>query len=155
MKEMMNPINFVQGLIAGKLRDEPWFSAHNVRIVEQNSQELQFLLRTKLDELKFVSLVVGVDSIRNDHTGLEVQFTVTCTERVTLNRAKQGFATAIDAACAAVHVLDCSDEGGVEQVWHFEDLRHESVRDTDMLRATATFGGIVNRFFIDAERKGE
>ena len=155
MKEMMSPVNFVQKLIAEKLRNEPWFSAHDVRIVEQNSQDLQFLLRTKLDELKFVSLVVGVDSIRNDHTGLEVQFTVTCSERVTLNRAKQGFATAIDAACAAVQVLDCSDEGGVEQVWHFEDLRHESIRETDMLRATATFGGIVNRLFIDGINKEE
>ena len=151
MNKMMKPVDFVQKLIADKLRKEPWFSAHNVHIIEQNSQELQFLLRTRLDEIRFVSLIVGVDSIRNNHTGLEIQITVTCTERVVANRAKQGFATAIDAACAAVQVIDCSDECDTPQVWHFEEMHHEAIRETDMLRATATFGGIVDRKFIDKQ----
>lgn len=146
--KMMNPVHFVQSLVAEKLRNETWFEAHNIRIIEQDSQDLQFLLRTKIEELKFVTLIVGVDSIRNNHTGLEVQITVTCTERVVVNRAKQGFATAIEAACAAVQVLDCSDEGGTSQVWHFEELHHETVMNTDMLRATATFGGIVDRRYF-------
>lgn len=151
MNEMMKPVDFVQKLIADKLRNEPWFSAHNVHIIEQNSQELQFLLRTRLDELKYVSLIVGVDSIRNNHTGLEVQLTITCTERVVANRAKQGFATAIDAACAAIQVIDCSNEFGTQQVWHFDEMHHEAIRETDMLRATATFGGIVDRMLIDKQ----
>lgn len=149
MIEAIKPIDFVQKLVADKLRNEPWFDAHNVKIIEQNSQELQFLLRTRLEEIKNVSLIVGVDSIRNNHTGLEVTITVTCTERVVSNRSKQVFATAIDAACAAIHVLDCSDEGGTEQVWHFDEMHHDSIRETDMLRATATFGGIVDRMYFN------
>lgn len=144
----VSPVNFVQRKIADLLKAEPWFEAHNVKIVEQNSQELAFLLRTKLDEMRGVSLVVGVDGMVNAHTGLEMKITVTCTERVTINRAKQGFATAIDACCAAIQILDCADCDGIPQVWHFGNMTHEASREVDLLRASATFGGIVNREYI-------
>jgi len=148
MLELMNPVMDVQKALADMLREEPWFAAHNVKVIEQNSQELAFLLRTKLDEMKGVSLVIGVDGMNNECEGLEMKITVTCTERVTINRAKQGFATAIDACQAAIQVLDCADWQGVPQVFHFQDMRHESSREVDLLRATATFGGIVKRFFM-------
>lgn len=146
MDGVMNPIVTVQKHIADLFRNEPWFAAHNVKVIEQNSQELYYLLRTKLDELRGVSLVVGVDGMTGGlQTGLEQKITVTATERVTINRAKQGFATAIDAVCAAIQVLDFADWGDVAQAYHFIDMRHEAARDVDILRATATFGVIANR----------
>jgi len=140
MLELQNPVQTIQKYVADMFRDEDWFSAHRVNIVEQNSQQLAFLLKTKLDELRGVSLVVGVDGIDNNHPSREVQITVAATERVTLNRAKQGFVTAIDAALAAVQLLDGADYGNVKQAFHFHDLRHTAARDADILKATATFG---------------
>lgn len=151
MLKFDSPVAVVQKVLADKLRNEPWFAAHNVKVIEQNSQELAFLLRTKLDEMRGVSLIVGVDGFENCHTGLEMRITVTCTERVTINRAKQGFVTAIDAAYAAVAMIDCSEWDGVPQVFHFQNLNHEADRTVDLLRATATFGGIVNRIPICVE----
>jgi len=140
MLTLQNPVQDMQHYIAEMLRKEEWFEAHRVTIIEQNSQQLAFLLRTKLDELRGVSLVVGVDGMDNNHPSREVQITIAATERVTLNRAKQGFATAIDAALAAVQMLDGADYGNVQQAFHFGTLRHTAAQDLDILRATATFG---------------
>jgi len=140
MLELHNPVQDVQTYVADMFRKEDWFAAHRVNIVEQNSQALAFLLKTKLDELKGVSLIVGVDGIDNNQPSNEVQITITATERVTLNRAKQGFVTAIDAAIAARQLLDGADFGNVKHAFHFKNLQHTAARDVDILRATATFG---------------
>lgn len=149
MLTQINPVMDIQRFVAEILRNEPWFAAHNVKIIEQNSQELQFLLRTKLDEMKGVSLVVGTDGMSNDHPAMEMRMTIACTERVTINRAKQGFATAIDAVQAAIQLLDGAKYGDIEQAIMWKDMAHESNREVDLLRATATFRVLVNRNFID------
>lgn len=141
MREMMNPVRQVQEEIAGMLNAEPWFAAHGVEIVEQNRQALAFRLRTKLAAVRHVLLVVGVDRITNDHTALECEVTVSCTEHVTTNRAKQGFVTAIDACQAAVQVID-------GEWWHFFTMEHTTVEGEDILQATANFRGLVNRQFL-------
>lgn len=143
--EPWNAAGLVQRKVADILRAEPWFKTHRVEIIEQDSQRLAFLLKTRLDQLKGVSLVVGVDGMSNDHPALEMLVTVSATERVTLNRATQGFVTALQAAQAAVHLIDTAPSDGTQQVWHFKDLRHESVRELDVFKATATFGGLVSR----------
>ena len=140
-----NPVQIVQEAIANELRKEPWFSAHNVKIIEQNSQELSFLLRTRLDELRGVSLIVGVDGAENNQPCYEMNITISCSERVTINRAKQGFATAIDACFAAVKIVDGLSFKGLSSVWHFKQMNHEASKEIDLLRATATFGGQVYR----------
>lgn len=143
MLKLINPVMDVQTVVADILRDEEWFSAHSVKIVEQNSQALAYLLRTKLDEMKGVSLIVGTDSMDNDQPAKVMQMTVTCTERVTINRAKQGFTTAIDACQAAIQMIDGMTWQGIEGAFHFQHMVHESNREADLLRATATFTVIV------------
>ena len=153
MLKVINPIMQVQKFLAEVLRNEPWFEAHKVKIVEQNSQALAFLLRTKLDEMKGVSLVIGVDGFGNAQTAFEMRITVACTERVTINRATAGFATAIDVAQAAIQMFDGLKWMDTEQAFHFKDMVHESNREVDLLRATATFGVLVDRYNYD-ERGG-
>ena len=141
VREMMNPVQQVQSEIAGLLNAEPWFKAHRVEVVEQNRQELAFRLKTKLSQVNHVLLVVGVDRITNNHTALEMEVTVSCTEHVMTNRAKQGFATAMDACQAAIQVID-------GQWWHFFSMEHTTEEGRDVLQATATFRGLVNRAFL-------
>ena len=140
-REMMNPVGQVQAEIAGMLAAEPWFKNHAVEVIEQNKQDLKFLLATNLAKLNHVVVVVGVDGITNNHTALECDVTVTCTEHVMANRAKQGAVTAIDACQAAVHVVD-------GQWWHFTKLSHTTEPGTDTLQAVAYFKGLVNRDFL-------
>ena len=141
IREMMNPVGQVQSEIAALLNAEPWFKAHHVEVVEQNKQALAFRLKTKLASLNNVLLVVGVDRITNNHTALEMEVTVSCTEHVMANRAKQGFVTAIDACQAAVQVID-------GQWWHFFSMEHTTEEGRDILQATASFRGLVNRAFL-------
>ena len=150
---LVNPCAQVQKDLADMLRSEPWFAAHKVKVIEQNSQELAFLLKTRLDQLKGVSLIVGVDGIGNNYPAMDLKITVTATERVTLNRATQGFATALDAAVAAIYMFDLADYKGIQNVFHFIDLKHEAIREADVFRATAFFGGMVHRDTITNEHE--
>lgn len=147
MTQMMNPVRQVQREIAQMLTKEPWFMAHAVEIVEQNAQALAFLLKKNLATVNHVLLVVGVDRITNDHTAIECEITVTCTEHVMANRVKQGSVTAIDVCQAAVQVID-------GQWWHFTTMQHTTEPGTDTLQATASFKGLVNREFLDSPQEG-
>ena len=137
----MNPVWQVQDVIAKMINDEPWFADHHVEVVEQNAQDLAFLLKKNLATLNHVLLVIGVDRITNNHTALECEITVTCTEHVMSNRAKQGATTAIDACQAAIQVID-------GEWWHFFNMQHTTEPGTDTPQATATFRGLVNREFL-------
>jgi hypothetical protein len=141
MMEAMNPVREVQGEIASLLASEPWFKAHGVEIVEQDKQDLAFLIKKAMASVAHVCLVVGVDRITNDHPAMECTVTVTATEHVLANRAKQGFVSAIDAALAAIQMLD-------GERWHFDELEHTSQEQTDVLQATVRFRGLVSRDFI-------
>lgn len=137
-KEMMNPVKQVQNEIAGILNSHAWFKAHRVEIIEQNAQELSFLLKKSISSINNVVLVVGVDGITNNHTALECNVTVTCTERVMRNRAREGYRSAIDVCQAAVQVID-------GEWWHFTEMKHQTEPGTDVLQAVAYFKGLVNR----------
>lgn len=141
MRTMMNPVWQVQDEIARMINEEPWFAAHYVEVVEQNAQDLAFLLKKNLATVNHVLLVIGVDRITNNHTALECEITVTCTEHVMSNRAKQGATTAIDACQAAIQVID-------GEWWHFFNMQHTTEPGTDTLQATATFRGLINREFL-------
>ena len=142
METMMNPIGQVQGVIADILRASAWFKAHHVEIIEQNRQELSFLIRKKLSALGHVALVIGCDRLVNMMTGLESTITVTCTEHVLTNRARQGAVTAIDVCQAAIQLID-------GEWWRFMEMDHTTEPQSDLLQATATFKGLVDRGFMN------
>ena len=140
LPQMMNPIDQVQTLLAGVLKGNKWFKAHKVEVIHQNKQDLAFLIKQKMASLNHVALVIGVDRMTNMFTGLECEITVTCTEHVMMNRAKQGFVTAIDVCQAAIQLID-------GEWWHFLSMEHTTEPETDILQATATFKGLVDRKF--------
>ena len=146
---MMRLTTDVQFVVAETLRQNPWFEQNRVQIIEQNKADLKYLLDKQVGALKNVVLVVGVDSLKNQHPAIEAEVTVSTLEYVPLNRAggDGSFVTAIEAAEAAVEILD----GGW---WHFFDLSHETPAER-VLTATATFRGLVNRDGGDSDAQTE
>lgn len=136
-KIQMNPLRQVQREIADILRNSQWMKEHNVEIIEQDSQGLRFLLMRTVAQLKGVCVVVGVDGMTNNNPAIEVTTTITATESVLVNREKPDAATALDVAQAAIALVD-------GEWWHFDDLKHEAF-EQGVLRATATFRGLVER----------
>ena len=134
---MMNPVAQVQSIVAALLRKQPWFEAHRVNIIEQNKEDLKFLVEKDAYTLDGVSVVVGCDGMTNQYPNLEMDITVTAVEYVPLNREGNGFATAIDAVQAAIEIID-------GEWWHFDSMRHETPAN-GILQATATFRGCVQR----------
>lgn len=139
-KVQMNPLRQVQRDIATILRDSQWMKDHNVEIIEQDSQGLKFLLQKTVAQLRNVCVVVGVDGMTNDHPALEVETTISAVESVLVNRSKPDAATALDVIQAAIALVD-------GEWWHFDDMKHEAM-EQGMLRATATFKGLVERHTV-------
>lgn len=139
-KVQMNPLRQVQRDIATILRDSQWMKDHNVEIIEQDSQGLKFLLQKTVAQLRNVCVVVGVDGMTNDHPALEVETTISAVESVLVNRSKPDAATALDVIQAAIALVD-------GEWWHFDDMKHEAL-EQGMLRATATFKGLVERHTV-------
>lgn len=139
----------VQKILADILRKDEWFRAHRIEIVEQDSEELAFMLKRKVDGIEGPVLVVGTDAISNDHPAAEVTVFVSATEIIPTNRALQGFATAIAAVEAAIDDIDGED-------WHWaEDLRHETPKEgSGILVARTSFRGCVERPTYDADACG-
>lgn len=139
-KVQMNPLRQVQRDIATILRDSQWMKDHNVEIIEQDSQGLKFLLQKTVAQLRNVCVVVGVDGMTNDHPALEVETTISAVESVLVNRSKPDAATALDVIQAAIALVD-------GEWWHFDDMKHEAM-EQGVLRATATFKGLVERHTV-------
>lgn len=139
-KVQMNPLRQVQRDIATILRESQWMKDHNVEIIEQDSQGLKFLLQKTVAQLRNVCVVVGVDGMTNDHPALEVETTISAVESVLVNRSKPDAATALDVIQAAIALVD-------GEWWHFDDMKHEAM-EQGMLRATATFKGLVERHTV-------
>ena len=139
-KVQMNPLRQVQRDIATILRDSQWMKDHNVEIIEQDSQGLKFLLQKTVAQLRNVCVVVGVDGMTNDHPALEVETTISAVESVLVNRSKPDAATALDVIQAAIALVD-------GEWWHFDDMKHEAM-EQGILRATATFRGLVERHTV-------
>lgn len=140
MKEHVSLSRVVQKMIADILRADEWFKAHRVEIVEQDSEELAFMLRRKVESIEGPVIVVGTDALSNDYPAVEATIFVSATELVPTNRALQGFTTAIAAVEAAIDDIDGED-------WHWaEDLRHETPKDgSGILVARTSFKGCVER----------
>lgn len=136
----MNPLNQVQRDIATIIRESKWVKEHRVEVIEQNSQDLKFLLQKTVSQLRGVCVVVGVDSMTNNPPALEVDTTITVSESVLINREKANAATALDVAQAIIALVD-------GEWWHFEELKHEAF-DAGILRVTLTFKGLVERHTI-------
>lgn len=134
---MMNPVAQVQGIIAGLLRECPWFADNRVEVIEQNKSDLRFLLEKQLTAMKNVVVVVGCDMMTNQYPNLELTTTITAIEYVPMNRASKQFVTAIDVIQAAIEVVD-------GEWWHFDSMSHESPA-ASTLQATASFRGCVQR----------
>ena len=139
-KVQMNPLRQVQHDIATILRDSQWMKDHNVEIIEQDSQGLKFLLQKTVAQLRNVCVVVGVDGMTNDHPALEVETTISAVESVLVNRSKPDAATALDVIQAAIALVD-------GEWWHFDEMKHEAM-EQGILRATATFRGLVERHTV-------
>lgn len=139
-KIQMNPLRQVQHDIATILRDSQWMKDHNVEIIEQDSQGLKFLLQKTVAQLRGVCVVVGVDGMTNDNPALEVQTTISATESVLVNREKADAATALDVIQAAIALVD-------GEWWHFDEMKHEAF-EQGVLKATATFRGLVERHTV-------
>ena len=140
MKQHFSLSKWAQHAIAEKLREDPWFELHRVRLIEQNSEELAFLIQQEIDKLDGPICVIGTDAERNDHPAVEVDISFNITEVVPLNRSYAGFVTAIQVAEAIIDDLDGED-------WHWnDDLRHEVPNEgAGILVAHTTFRALLDR----------
>lgn len=127
----------VQHMVAEKLRGDKWFLENRCDIIEQNEQQLAYLIRKKMSEFVGPVVVVAVDDIKNNHPAVEVSLTVNITEVVVINRDFGQFASAIEVGEAVVSILD-----GVE--WHFDELRHDTPGN-GVLTCAVRFSGMVSR----------
>lgn len=149
MKNHVSVSRQAQKMLADILREDEWFAAHRVEIVEQDSEELAFMLRRKMEAFDGPVMVVGTDSVSNDNPAAEVTVFVSATELIPTNRAMQGFTTAIAAVEAAIDDIDGED-------WHWaEDLRHETPKEgSGILVARTSFKACIERPSYEAETGG-
>ena len=140
---MMDAVGQVQECIAALLNAQTWFAAHGVEIIQQNKADLAFLLNKQVGALQNVVMVVGCDHMTNQNPALEMTITVTAVENVPLNRARDGWCSAIDAVQAAIYVID-------GEWWHFDNMSHDTPAER-VLQATATFRGLVKRVYAEGE----
>ena len=140
MKDHVSLSKSVQRELATRLREDDWFRAHRVTIVEQDSEDLAFILQKEISSIEGPVLVVGTDAIRNEYPDAEVTAFVSATEIVPTNRSMQGFTTAIAAVEAAIDDIDGED-------WHWaEDLRHETPQaNSGILVARTSFKACLER----------
>lgn len=136
-EKMMNPLSRVQREIANIIRADPWIQSHRVEVIEQNAQELAFLLQKSIAQLNGVAIVVGTDDIENNPPVFNTTTTITATENVVMNRTGENYATALDAMQVVIRAVDGAD-------WCFDNLKHEAPTQ-GVLQATATFRGQVLR----------
>lgn len=146
MRKHISTSAAAQKMLADILRADEWFGAHRVEIVEQDSEEMAFMLRRKMESIEGPVLVVGTDSLSNDHDAVEATVFVSATELIPTNRATQGFTTAIAAVEAAIDDIDGED-------WHWaEDLRHETPKEgSGILVARTSFKACLARPCIPTE----
>ena len=112
----MRPHHYIQKLMADALRANETLRAAGVTVLEQNSQELAFLLAKPLSQIDAPVVVVTCDKARKRHTQpaeWELECSVMVTENVPINRERPAFLTALDVAFVACEVLDAG--GGIHQ----------------------------------------
>lgn len=135
----MNTHKYIQGLFAGMLKASPLFGdSSKTTVIEQNSADLAYELEKAEGQVDTVAVVVAVDRIAIRHASPrveDVEFSVICTENVAVNRTKPDFVTALDAAIAAVEVIDGPQA-------HAIDISHQTPGG-GVLEAIAKFSSTV------------
>lgn len=120
----MRPHNYIQSAMAEALRANETLRAAGVTVVEQNSQDLSFLLKKPMAQVDAPVVVVTCDRARKRHSQpveWELECSIMVTENVPLNRERPAFLTALDVAFVACEVLD-DPQLGIHQT--AEPVRH-------------------------------
>lgn len=138
----MRPHHYIQKLMADALRENETLRKAGVTILEQNSQDLAFLLAKPMSQIDAPVVVVTCDKARKRHTSpveWELECSVMVTENVPLNRERPAFLTALDVAFVACEVLD-NPQGGFHQT--AEPVKHTTPA-RGILEAEARFAARV------------
>lgn len=110
----MRPHHYIQKIMADALRANETLREAGVTVLEQNSQDLAFLLAKPMSQIDAPVVVVTCDKARKRHTQpaeWELECSVMVTENVPLNRKRPAFLTALDVAFVACEVLDDPQQG--------------------------------------------
>lgn len=148
----MRPHHYIQKLMADALRADETLREAGVTVLEQNSQELAFLLKKPMSQIEAPVVVVTCDRARKRHSApvtWELECSVMVTENVPLNRERQNFLTALDVAFVACEVLD-DPNGGIHQTQ--EPVKHTTPA-RGILEAEARFAARVQ--YDENEEQGE
>ena len=100
--------------MADALRANETLRAAGVEVLEQDSQELAFLLKKPMSQIEAPVVVVTCDKARKRHSApveWELECSVMVTENVPRNRDRPAFLTALDVAFVACEVLDAPQLG--------------------------------------------
>ena len=100
--------------MADTLRADETLRAAGVTAIEQDSQDLAFLLKKPMSQIDAPVVVVTCDRARKRHAQpeeWELECSVMVTENVPLNRDRPEFLTALDVAFVACEVLDAPQLG--------------------------------------------
>ena len=138
----MRPHNYIQAVMAEALRADETLRAAGVTVVEQNSQDLAFLLKKPMAQIDAPVVVVTCDRARKRHSQpveWELECSIMVTENVPINRERPEFLTALDVAFVACEVLD-DPQLGIHQT--AEPVKH-STPARGILEAEARFAGRV------------
>ena len=137
----MRPHHYIQKLMADALSANETLHEAGVTVLEQNSQELAFLLKKPMSQIDAPVVVVTCDKARKRHTSpveWELECSVMVTENVPLNRERPAFLTALDVAFVACEVLDAG--GAIHQT--AEPVKHTTPA-RGILEAEARFAARV------------
>jgi pseudouridine-5'-phosphate glycosidase len=138
--------------MAEALRANETLRAAGVTILEQNSQELAFLLKKPMSQIDAPVAVVTCDRARKRHTSpaeWDLECSVMVTENVPLNRERPEFLTALDVAFIACETLD-APQLGIHQTT--EPVKHTTPA-RGILEAEARFACRVT--YDEHENQGE
>ena len=138
----MRPHHYIQKLMADALRANETLREAGVTVLEQNSQELAFLLKKPMSQIDAPVVVVTCDNARKRHTKpveWDLECSVMATENVPLNRERPAFLTALDVAFVACEVLD-DPQGGFHKTE--EPVKHTTPA-RGILEAEARFAARV------------
>lgn len=138
----MRPHHYIQKLMADALRADATLREAGVTVLEQNSQELAFLLKKPMSQIDAPVVVVTCDKARKRHSApveWELECSIMVTENVPLNRERPCFLTALDVAFVACEVLD-DPQGGFHQT--AEPVKHTTPA-RGILEAEARFAARV------------
>ena len=148
----MRPHHYIQKLMADALRENETLREAGVPILEQDSQELAFMLKKPLGQIDAPVVVVTCDKARKRHSSpvvWELECSVMVTENVPLNRERATFLTALDVAFIACETL-ADPQGGIYQTE--EPVKHTTPA-RGILEAEARFAARVT--YNENEEQGE